>query len=349
MRTKPWAVVAAVGVFLGLAASGTRAQAPADKVSRESIEAAFLRDLVKIETAKIVGLGELAATQPAAEASKTYDALLRFAVNANLYEVAEPYAAKASTLAGAPVETALLAQVVDVVAKVQRGAFDESLATLAKVLNENRDQKKAVGGQGLPLAARLSLLNTYVQRLIYAGREDLAKKALVLIRDTTAEPQIKELAASRLAQVELVGKPAPEISGVDIDGKPVKLSDLRGQVVLVIFWASWHSPTAIEAQEFNQLLKTHADKGFRIIGINVDAKGEGATPKSVLPDVRRVLVENNITWPTLINGPGEADHAAAYAVTQIPADFLIGRDGKVVRLDLDPTNLEKLLPGLLAR
>ena len=59
-----------------------------------------------------------------------------------------------------------------------------------------------------------------------------------------------------------------------------------------------------------------------------------------MPNIRRFLLDHNVTWPNLINGPGDRDYAGAYGVTQIPANVLIGRDGTVIHLDLTRSNLE---------
>jgi len=301
-----------------------------------------------LEAAKIAGLGQLAATQPAAEAATTYRDLFIFAIGAEQYTAAEPFAAKVVAADDSPVEVLALAQMITVVAKVSQGDFDGSIAHFSMAVNASRDAAK--GGKtprALPLPARIALLTNYVQRLIHAGRHDVAAKALKIVRDATQEPSIKELAESRLVQLELVGKPAPALVGTDLDGKPVKLSDHKGDVVLVLFWASWSSVNYSEAARFNDLQKQFAKKGFRIIGVNVDTKQDGGVPAaSVMTAVKRFLIENNVQWPNLINGAGEKDYAAAFGVTQIPSDFLIGRDGKVLRLDVTVESLKTLLESL---
>ena len=73
------------------------------------------------------------------------------------------------------------------------------------------------------------------------------------------------------------------------------------------------------------------------MGINVDTlQGDGPKLETVLPNVRRFLLDNNVRWPNLINGTGTNDYAKAYGVTEIPSNVLIGRDGNVIHLDLSP-------------
>ena len=68
-----------------------------------------------------------------------------------------------------------------------------------------------------------------------------------------------------------------------------------------------------------------------------------------MPNIRRFLLDHNVTWPNLINGPGDRDYAGAYGVTQIPANVLIGRDGTVIHLDLTRSNLEAAVEKAVGR
>jgi peroxiredoxin len=171
-----------------------------------------------------------------------------------------------------------------------------------------------------------------------------------MIRDSTKEPALKSLAESRLIQLDLLGKPAPAISGTSIDGNAVSLDQYKGNVVLVVFWASWCLPCAEEARRLEALSARVQPQGFRIIGINLDTLQDGGAPvETVMPAIRRFLLDHNVRWPNLINAPGDRDYAKAYGVTEIPANVLIGRDGKVLHLDLSRSNLEAAIGQALAR
>ena len=69
--------------------------------------------------------------------------------------------------------------------------------------------------------------------------------------------------------------------------------------------------------------------------------------KKALPAVRRFLVRHRVTWTNLLNGQGAADFAAAYGVEEIPANFLIGRDGKVVAVEQSGDALERAVVDAL--
>jgi thiol-disulfide isomerase/thioredoxin len=352
MQHRWHAVFAATLLSLLSVGGGASAQAPAGGEKRAEIEAKFREELVKAEVVKIKMLGELAAALPKAEAGGVYNDLFRFAITVDLYEAAEPFAEKVLGETGHSPETMMLAHMVNTVSETTRGAFDESLASLTKAVQPatgagvDREQLNNV----LPLSARMSLLNTYIQRLLHAGRYDIAKKALALIAGVAQDPEMKNLVASRVAAIELVGKPAPAIRGTDLDGKPFDLAAYKGDVVLVVFWASWCTPNVREAAAFEELMKKYGPKGFKIVGINLDTHQDGGVPvSSVMSDVRRFVLEHNLSWPNLISDMEANDYAKLYGVTQVPSDVVIARDGTIVHLDKDVDSLEKLLPGLLAR
>jgi peroxiredoxin len=171
-----------------------------------------------------------------------------------------------------------------------------------------------------------------------------------LINQKTESAIIRQMTAARLKQLDLVGKPAPPISGTDLDGKAVKLADYKGQVVVVAFWASWSLPAAEEIEFFEDFYRKNQKRGLKVIAINVDAMQEGGVEvATVLPAVRRFTLAKNVDWPVLMNQPGEANYAAVYGVSEVPASVVIDKKGNVAHLDLHRTNLESKVLEELAR
>jgi thiol-disulfide isomerase/thioredoxin len=178
----------------------------------------------------------------------------------------------------------------------------------------------------------------------------IARKAFRLALDHTQSPALREFLSSRLKRLDLVGKPAPAIQGTDLDGKPFNLADARGKVVLVVFWASWCLPSAAEVEWFQQAVEAYRGRGFEVVGINLDPLQDGGQKlETVMPNIRRFLLDHNVRWPNLVDGSGDKDYARAYGVTDIPANVLIGRDGTVVLLDLVRKNLESVISREVGR
>ena len=120
------------------------------------------------------------------------------------------------------------------------------------------------------------------------------------------------------------GEVVPDIAFTDFSGKPVKLSDLKGRYVLLDFWATWCGPCVDEIPAVRRLHETYgADKRLAILGLNLDEDPDKA---------RRFVDEHQMPWTHgTLGGPAENPVLARYAVSSVPAYFLIGPDGKLIR------------------
>jgi cytochrome c biogenesis protein CcmG/thiol:disulfide interchange protein DsbE len=114
------------------------------------------------------------------------------------------------------------------------------------------------------------------------------------------------------------GQAAPEIDLTDFNGRPVKLSDLRGKVVVVDFWASWCAPCRESFPVFERLSKTYRDQGLVVLGVNVD--NDPAAAKKFLADVP-------VTFTVLADPSKKV--AKAYEPKTMPSSYVIDRAGKV--------------------
>lgn len=137
------------------------------------------------------------------------------------------------------------------------------------------------------------------------------------------------------------GSPAPDFSFTPFrGGEPVSLSDLRGQVVLLDFWATWCGPCMQELPNVISLYREFHQQGFEIIGISLD------TSES---DLRSVLEEQEIPWPQCFDGQGwDSEIAALYRIYGIPATLLLDRDGIIRYRDLRGEELREKVAELLA-
>ncbi len=330
------------------------AQAPqpaADPVA--AIDAAFTQGVLKLEVQRLDQLARAAAALPPAQAEAVWLAYFRAALIGGHYSHAEKFAEQVVATPKAHPELQYLANVANILAEVERNAYDESLQSLDKAIAASKkagDNGQAPAAATLPLETRIAVLEVYYQKLVAAGRYDVARKAFEMIKAASPDANVQAFADDRLAHLALVGQPAPAIVGKDVDGKPFDLAKLQGKVVLVVFWASWCLPSAPQAVRLSEFYKANAANGFEVVGVNLDTLQEGSEdPAAVLPDVRRFLVQHNVRWPNLINGQGPQDYAGAYRVTEVPASIVIGRDGKVEQLDLAGPALEAALTRALGR
>jgi thiol-disulfide isomerase/thioredoxin len=111
---------------------------------------------------------------------------------------------------------------------------------------------------------------------------------------------------------------APDFSLKTFDGQEITLSQLKGKVVLLDFWATWCGPCKESIPHLIQLYKTYRESGFELVGINLD-KGD-------VEVVRRFIMSMDIPYP-VVTAPEEV--VRSYRVTGIPATFLIDKEGKI--------------------
>ena len=315
----------------------------------KAIDDEYNRQVLELGRRRLEQLARLAAGQQPAEAAATYERLFRLAIADDLITNAEGAAGKVLEQGTPSVATNALAHFVKIIAEADRGAYDQSLQSLRQALAESSAERPAAAGRAtLAPGEVIGICEAYYQRLVEAKQFPIAREAFRLVLEKPHREGVKEFLESRIKRIDLVGKPAPPFKATDLDGKEFSLAAHKGKVVLVVFWASWSQPNAAQITWLEQVEHAYHNKGLDVIGINLDTQENGGQKlETVLPNIRRFLLDYNVPWPTLVNGTGDHDFAQAYGVADIPANILIGTDGTVVQIDLSRRNLETVVSGLL--
>lgn len=144
----------------------------------------------------------------------------------------------------------------------------------------------------------------------------------------------------RPAAVE-VGRAAPDFRLERLDGGELRLSDLRGRVVLVNFWASWCGPCRAEMPEFARRYRGEEANGLTVLAVDLQ---EAAGPVQAFVD------EFDLPFPVLFDRPGGV--ARTYRVNGLPKTVIIDRDGIVRAVrdgEVTPAYLDAELGKLLVR
>ena len=138
------------------------------------------------------------------------------------------------------------------------------------------------------------------------------------------------IAGSADAQRAIVGSPAPPFEGADTDGKHVSLEDLRGNVVIVNFWATWCAPCRVELPLLDGYMRAREKNGLRVVAVTMDAR---TVPSEVIKALQGKL---SLPLLTAFRGDYGPIHRA------IPTNYVIDRAGVVRYAKEGDFTLDKL-------
>ena len=210
-----------------------------------------------------------------------------------------------------------------------------STFNLARLLDESagfaRDLGDPTRGPILSANLKTGLGDDALRRLRGLDAPALEREAEALYEKTIREfpddrpmgdafPPLGEQAEGGLFSLRhvRVGRPAPDIDGEDVDGRPIKLSDYRGKVVVLTFWASWCGPCMGLVPAEKTLAERMKGRPFVMLGVNGDEDRDKA---------KSVSAKEGITWRSFWNGGPRGTISTRWSIRGWPTVYTIDADG----------------------
>lgn len=266
---------------------------------------------------------------------KAYEALLRIAPDAaGLPSVFEEITTMRVIEAGGPT---IMAVADD---EARRRAYRTAAPRIAA------DIEKTIAAAKSPAtlaAAHQAIGETWFLLDLDLGKAlDHFKAVATQYPDSPYAPQARDY----VAEIEKLGpgRPAPDFEATAIGGEKIRLSALKGRIVLVDFWATWCTPCLVELPNLKRAYEKYKSRGFTIIGVSLE------------PDAAQVasfVSENGMAWPIVVDGTegttATGPLAQAYNVQTIPMSYLVDRDGTIRARRLLGADVERAVAELLGR
>ncbi|HEY3761333.1 MAG TPA: redoxin family protein [Verrucomicrobiae bacterium] len=237
----------------------------------------------------------------------------------------------------------LVAQINAKIAKGDRAETDfaPEIKQFDDLLAEHKGEKTDAVAQILYMKAVLygEVLgdDTKADALIQQLKTDFKGTQLVGLIE---QQEAKEAAAKKIRDSLVVGTKFPVFSEQDSEGKPLSISDHKGKVLLVDFWATWCGPCRIEMPNVIAAYQKYHGKGFDIIGISLDED------KQALADYTQ---EEGMSWPQFFDGQKwDNKLAVKYGVESVPTTYLLDGNGNIIAEDLRGDDLDVALAKALA-
>jgi peroxiredoxin len=239
--------------------------------------------------------------------------------------------------------------------KLLQSQLEKEHKQLSTVPGNEQNLKNIVDRYGVLQAQRLGIIKQYMSEnseslTVLFFTEEIKQDDEPLLYDKIVGSLMKKHPGNFFVQdlnrkvsvdkITRIGSIAPDIALPTPDGDTIRLSDLRGKVVLLDFWAAWCGPCRRENPNLVRIYSEYKDKGFEIYGVSLD-RDRASWMKGI--------AEDKLTW-TLVSDLKywSSDAAKLYGVTSIPYAVLLDREGRIIAKKIRAHELEKILGELFA-
>ncbi|CAN5821093.1 hypothetical protein BH23PLA1_BH23PLA1_32090 [soil metagenome] len=219
-----------------------------------------------------------------------------------------------------------MARVLATMADTNAGRFRDALATYKDLLANLEDPEQ--------VAFALDFADTLAANALAADDPATAREVYAALQQRYGDdPEIEQRIEGDLAQIARLGTPAPTIDSIDIEERPVRLEELRGKHVLVLFWAAWSETCVEELAALRDAALRHKEQGLEVVAVSLDPTREG---------LAEFLQGQGLDWVHVHASTCGVDWVAAFGVNSIPSTFLLNPDGMITRLGLRGESLDRL-------